>query len=215
MEFTFANAAASPGESAPRIIPVGEIIDRCTQCSAVISLLAPADDAPASPWLCGGCGSVYFAVPADASARDRSGKARRVNYDKVIDVAAVDLIGERSRVPRAALHQLVRFLNTSWTEGHEKRQEARFGVTLPVIAVPLGPDFRVIGEATQMTTVNVSKAGAALFDVKPCHATYLTLDFAPAGLFTSKAILEVLRVGSAFSAYEVAGRLRCRIAESR
>lgn len=212
MESSFANAAASPGEWAPCIVPAADVLDVCTQCSATISLRAPTFHAPASPWLCGGCGSVYFAIPADASVRDRSGKARRVNYEQVIDVAAVDLLGQGSAVPRAALHQLIRFLNASVVEGHEKRREPRFGVTLPVIAVPMGPDFRVIGEASRMTTVNVSKAGVALFDVKPCHAAYLTLDFSPAGMSSSKAILEVLRVSTVFSAYEVAGALRCRIA---
>jgi hypothetical protein len=199
--------AQSPGKAEPLADPSS--IERCSLCSATISLLQPSLDVPARPWLCGGCGSVYFACAAD-SAAGRSGKARVVPYEQIVDIAGTQAQNPDRRVPRRALKQLVRFLGSAITEAENKRKEPRYPAILPVIAIPLGRNFRVIGQAVQMTTINISRSGTALLDIDSCSAPYLALDFAVAGM-TARAVLEVLRIRPVLSASEVAGRLKCRI----
>jgi hypothetical protein len=188
-------------------------IEKCSLCSALINLHAPSLDKPARPWLCGGCGSVYFACAAD-SASGRSGKARVVPYGQIVDVAGTQAQSPDRRVPRRALKQLVRFLSSMSADAENKRKEPRYPAILPVIAIPLGRNFRVIGKAVQMTTINISRSGTALLDIDSCTAPYLALDFAVAGM-TARAVLEVLRIRPVLSANEVAGRLKCRIVDGR
>ena len=185
-------------------------LDKCSLCAVTLNLHAPSLEAPARPWLCGGCGSVYFARSADPAAV-RSGKARVVPYEQVVDVAGVNnTTSPDRRVPRRALKQLVRFLSSRQSDGDNKRKEPRYPAILPVVAIPMGRNFRIIGKAVQMTTINVSRSGTALLDIDSCTASYLALDFSVAGM-TARAVLEVLRVRPVLSANEVAGRLKCRI----
>jgi hypothetical protein len=109
---------------------------------------------------------------------------------------------------------LVRFLSSMSADAENKRKEPRYPAILPVIAIPLGRNFRVIGKAVQMTTINISRSGTALLDIDSCTAPYLALDFAVAGM-TARAVLEVLRIRPVLSANEVAGRLKCRIVDGR
>jgi hypothetical protein len=188
-------------------------IDHCSRCTSVISLAAPSPESPASPWLCGGCGSVYFATGLQERHWTRGGMARSVAYENVLDIASMHLGSRNHRLPRAELHRLLKFFSEGFPIVAEKRSHKRYAMALPVIAVPMGPNFRVIGPATQITTINVSRGGAALLDTNFCAADYLVLDFTPAGLSTAKAVFQVQRVTQIFSAFEVAGRLLARIIE--
>jgi hypothetical protein len=190
----------------------GTAMDHCSLCGALINLQPPTFDVPAMPWLCGGCGSVYLARSAEPNAGLRSGKARVVPYDQIIDVASINSDSPNHHMPRRALKQLVRFLSSTRVEAEDKRREPRYPAILPVIAIPMGRNFRIIGKAVQMTTINISQSGTALLDLDACTASYLALDFAVAGL-KAKAVLEVLRVRPILSAHEVAGRLKCRIVD--
>jgi hypothetical protein len=200
-------AALATGGADPKVDPAS--LEKCSLCAAPIHLQAPSLDIPAEPWLCGGCGSVYFAC-APKSAAGRSGKARVVSYDQIVDVAGMNAQGADRRMPRRALKQLIRFLSNQSAEIQNKRKEPRYLAVLPVIAIPLGRNFRIIGEAVQMTTINISRSGTALLDIESCSAPYLALDFTAAGM-TARAVLEVLRIRPVLSASEVAGRLKCRI----
>lgn len=188
-------------------------IDRCSQCAAVVSLVTPNTERAARPWLCGGCGSVYFAASGKASFGPHSGLARVAAYDEIINIATMDLASRNHRLPRAELTRLLRFFSEGPANVREKRKHKRYPMALPLVAVPLGSDFRVIGPATQITTINVSRGGASLLDTRLCIAKYLVLDFTLCGLDTAKAIFEVQRVKQILSAFEVAGRLLARIAD--
>lgn len=184
-------------------------LEKCSLCAAPIHLQAPSLEIPAQPWLCGGCGSVYFAC-APQGAGGRSGKARVAPYEQIVDIAGMNAQGPDRRMPRRALKQLLRFLSSQSADVENKRKEPRYPAVLPVIAIPLGRNFRVIGQAVQMTTINISRSGTALLDIDSCSAPYLALDFSVAGM-TARAVLEVLRIRPILSATEVAGRLKCRI----
>jgi hypothetical protein len=209
MALTESDARGAQGLGKADLLSDPSSLERCSLCSAAIHLQPPSLDVPARPWLCGGCGSVYFACAAD-SAAGRSGKARAVPYEQIVDVAAVNAQSPDRRVPRRALKQLIRFLASTVSDAENKRKEPRYPAILPVIAIPLGRNFRIIGSAVQMTTINISRSGSALLDIDSCTAPYLALDFSVAGMI-ARAVLEVLRIRPVLSANEVAGRLKCRI----
>jgi hypothetical protein len=199
-------------EALARLSPA-PAINICSRCDAVISLSTPSPETPARPWLCGGCGSVYFAARSRSSVAVPGDVARRVDYDQVIDIATLSFRSRNTSVPRRELNRLLTYFSESFPLVAEKRTQKRYPMALPVIAVPLGNDFRVMGAAKQLTTINVSSGGASLLDIEPCKSMFLALDFSLVGLSSAKAVFEVLRVRPTFSAYEVSGRLVARIGE--
>jgi hypothetical protein len=82
----------------------------------------------------------------------------------------------------------------------------RYRMAVPVVAVPLGRDFRVNGEPLRMTTMNVSLGGASLIHTRFTEAPYFALDFTAAGVEHLQVILEVLNVRNFGPVYEIAGR---------
>ena len=163
-------------------------IDACSGCQGALGLAPPSFAAPASAWLCGGCGSGYFARLAGPQ---RLKNTRPVHFEQIFQ-AANFRPSAAWRAPLPELRRVLQFLATFEHGGHEKRRKRRHPVALPVLALPLGHDFRVVGAALQMTMVNISPGGA-LIDAEPCRAPYLAVDF-PIARLHIQAILEILRV---------------------
>jgi hypothetical protein len=79
------------------------------------------------------------------------------------------------------------------------------------VAVPLGNDFRIIGEPVHMTTMNLSLGGAALIHTRFTDAPHFALDFSTAGFKLMQVVMQVLRVRNVGPVYEVAGRFLSRL----
>jgi hypothetical protein len=188
------------------------IIETCGQCHAHLGLVAPRQDLPAKAWLCGRCGSAYLAADRQAGAcQDRVSSARETSYEEVVEVATVVARSHRQPVPHRDLYQVLKYLSGLEHTGDERRREPRHAVAIPVLALPLDGTFRVAGAAVELTTINVSRSGAAFIDEATLSAAYLSIDFSYVGLGMIHAVLEVLRVRPVLSAYEVAGRWVCRV----
>ena len=186
-------------------------IDACSECCATLGLLAPDFLLPAHTWLCGRCGSAYFAASVNCHSQSSRGLARKVNYHDVLNAASVVKSSRRNYMPRRDLQQVLTFLAGNEHGGSEKRDEPRYAAAMPVLAMPLGPNFRVIGPSVQLTTLNISKSGASFIDVQSSNAAFLAIDFSYVGFGSIQAILKVQRVHPFLSAYEIAGRWQCRI----
>ena len=186
-------------------------IGACSECCLPLDLAFPSVSQPARAWLCGECGSAYFARRDEVSSQSQFKGARAVHHECVFQAAELDDYCLWHRGHLSDLRRVLRFLSSFEHTGFEQRRETRHAVALRVLALPLGHNFRVIGEAVQMTMINISRAGAALLDPNPVKAPYLAIDFSVAGPNNVQAILDVLRVRSLFAAYETAGQWRCRI----
>jgi hypothetical protein len=182
-------------------------IDVCSGCQSPLALAPPTYNEPASAWLCGTCGSGYFARLAGAK---RLKNTRPVQFNQLFQAANFRPSAAWRAAPLPELRRVLQFLATFEHDGHEKRRERRHPVALPVLALPLGHDFRVVGAALQMTMVNISRAGAAMIDAEPCRAPYIAVDF-PIARLHIQGILEVLRIRPFVAAQETAGRWHCRI----
>ena len=112
-------------------------LEACSQCNAYLGLAPPTISAPAKCWLCGRCGSAYFAVTANQHGRlERTTSARSVAYEDVLEAAT--MTPGRHRVPRRELHDVLQYLATVDHRGEEKRSRRRFAIAMPVRALPLG-----------------------------------------------------------------------------
>jgi hypothetical protein len=187
-------------------------IENCSRCSAYLGLAAPSFAAPAKSWLCGRCGSAFFAIVAETDVwPPRSTCARPVAYDQVISAATTARPTRRQQVPHRDLHRVLQYLSSFEHTGAEKRRERRHAVALPVMALPLARNFRVSGPAFELSTINISKGGASFMYSGQLEAAYLAIDFSYAGLGFIQALFEVLRVRPFLSAFEIAGRWHCRV----
>jgi hypothetical protein len=188
-------------------------LQACSQCTANLGLSAPTNATPAKTWLCGRCGSAYFAVVDDGQEWSRAtSSARPVAFDDVLAAAAVGRPpSSRLRVPLHELHRVLQSLAAIDYDGPERRREPRYSIAVPVLALPLGPNFRVIGPAAEPTTINISRGGACFLSDHYFRAAYVAIDFSYAGFGMIQAVLEVRRVAPLLSAHEVAGRWRCRV----
>src|SRR6266404_7201792 len=169
---------AQPTDSDQEIIR----IDRCSSCGAVIALRPPMPDAKACAWRCKSCSAVYFGSE-DAGAQCRGVVRCESNVDSVF-VAPIETKSSfiaPSIQPENA-KRLVKALASGKHGGPNRRRQKRYTVTVPVVALPLAPDFRIDGEPVQMTTANVSLGGAALMHTRFIDAPYLALDFTVAGV---------------------------------
>ena len=186
-------------------------IDDCTECGLNLGLEAPCYEAPASTWLCGGCGSAYFAAaPLKQPNANRKG-ARPAPLHQVISAAVIDAPTRRRQLPHRELHRVLQFLSMHQHDGCEKRDDPRFSMAMPILTLPLSRSFRVCGPAAEMTTINISRRGGALLHAQACTAPFLVLDLTVAGLGPLLVLLEVLRVRPLVSAFEIAGRWHCRV----
>jgi predicted RNA-binding Zn-ribbon protein involved in translation (DUF1610 family) len=186
-------------------------IDRCSSCATRIALRSPTPDSPASAWLCRRCGSVYFARCQEKDGKPFSAGTRLVSYYEVMKAINVHIEGKSSPIPQKDVQRLVQCLAARQYNGREARRQKRFPVAAPVTVVPLGADFRVAGQPARVMTINVSGGGAAIVHARRIVEPYLAIDFSASGVELLPAVLQVTRVRTLASAFEVAGRFQSRI----
>jgi hypothetical protein len=207
MAVPVSNAVTSPpasGEAEPSI-------DRCSSCSTKIALRPPTSDSPASAWLCRRCGSVYFARSQEKDGKPFSAGTRVVSYFEVMKAINVHLEGRVTPLPEKDVQRLVQCLAAKSFSGREARRQKRHPVAAPITLVPLSPDYRVAGQPARVMSINVSAGGIALVHSRRIVEPFLAIDFSASGVDLLPAILQVTRVRTLATAYEVAGRFVSRI----
>jgi hypothetical protein len=189
----------------------------CSECDTAIELAAPCIEKPANPWICLGCGSVYFGRPKEFIGRQHGGGCRRTPYEQVLQELNVHISTQACLVGADALRQLVKLLAVGETpSGAERRNNKRFNVAASVVTVPLASNFRIAGTPAMMVTTNVSRCGAALVHTAQPTQPYLAMDFSPtAGMEELHVILEVKRVRSLGLAFDVGGSFVAKIEDFR
>jgi predicted RNA-binding Zn-ribbon protein involved in translation (DUF1610 family) len=186
-------------------------IDRCSSCATRIALRSPTPDSPASAWLCRRCGSVYFARCQEKDGKPFSAGTRLVSYYEVMKAINTTIETKTPAVPAKDVQRLVSCLAARSYNGREARRQKRFPVAAPVTVVPLGADFRVSGQPARVMTINVSGGGCAIVHSRRIVEPYLAIDFTACGVDLLPAVMQVTRVRTLASAFEVAGRFQSRI----
>jgi hypothetical protein len=204
--------AASSDESllvTPADAPNGLNKDReptqqCSRCRSPIELLPPDPGLNAIAWRCLACGAIYFG--GDTGQASRQGLIR-------IDPATQNPFAPANHysIPPENVQRLTRTIELDKYTGPDRRGQKRYPIAVPVVAVPLAPDYRVDGDAVQMTTANISLSGAALVHTRFINSPYLAIDFASAGIDSLKVVLRVQRVRHLGPAYEIGGDFISRV----
>jgi hypothetical protein len=162
----------------------------CGSCGRSIGLVPPRPNTTARIWTCSGCASVFFGaenedVTDGLSPLKDSGRIAVDTLPRGGDSIGAQLASQSQR--------LVQGLIADTHRSEERRSHTRYPVAAPVTAIPLSADFRVVGPAVAMTTLNLSLGGAALIHKQACQAPCYALDFAEAGLGVLQILLRVLR----------------------
>jgi hypothetical protein len=190
----------------------GEIpVDYCSGCGTLVALRPPTPEQPVSSFLCRTCGAVYFGADVGDATEPVIGLDKAVQ----LRICEVTIVPESAAaaVPPEHVRRLIKSLGGEKYEGPERRRDQRYAVTVPVVAVPLGQDFRIVGEPVKMTTLNVSLGGAALMHTRFTEAPYFALDFTSAGVELLQVVLQVLRVRNLGPLYEIGGRFISRLSQ--
>jgi hypothetical protein len=188
-------------------------VEHCSNCGTVIALQPPTPSQPACTWLCKACGLIYFGGDDEGAAARSLGlvKADGGQCNPFAVEVKVSVDARNGCVPPENVQRLIRALTQNHYPGCERRKDTHYSVVVPVVAVPLGADFGVIGEPVQMTTMNISQTGAGLLHTRFTQVPYYALDFTLAGVELVQVVLEVLRVRNVGVLYEVAGRFVSRL----
>jgi hypothetical protein len=162
----------------------------CGNCGRAIGLVPPRPKTTARIWTCNGCASVFFGAENEDAT---DGLSPLHDAGRI----AVDALTEGGNSVRAQLvsqsQRLVEGLVADVYRGADRRIHTRYPVAAPVTGIPLSADFRVVGRALAMMTLNLSSGGVALIHKQACEAPYYALDFADAGFGVLQILLRVLR----------------------
>jgi len=201
--------------SSPALNSAGSIggfdINRCSSCATPLSLRAPTSTAPASTWLCRRCGAVYFARSQERDGQAFAAGARLVSYHEIIKDVKAHIDGNVCSIPPKDVQRLVKCFAARSFKGRDARAHKRHPAAVQVTAIPLGTDFRVVGQPASIITMNLSSGGSALIHTKRILEPLLAIDFSASGIELMPAILEVTRVRTLASAFEIAGKFVSRI----
>jgi hypothetical protein len=178
----------------------------CAGCDAWHAYRPPTPLANAQTWYCHTCGTVIFAKFDPDGACDYSGVSPLAVEDGLIAHLGSAAEEAVDSTPPEHLQRLVRMLTSREFKGVERRRYKRYAAVAPVVAVPLGEDFRITGKPIRMTTTNVSHDGIGLIHTQYLKAPYYALDFTIAGLELRQAIVKLLRVRGLGPVYESGGR---------
>ncbi|WP_428306656.1 hypothetical protein [Lacipirellula sp.] len=193
------------------VCELDDAIERCGSCSTPVMLRRPSVSAPASPWLCRRCGSVFFARPQEKDGKLLRGVAKPICYHEVMRELNVHLgAGAQTASKRDVMRLVECFANRKFM-GTDTRAQRRHIVAAPVTVIPLSGDLRITAPAERVLTLNVSGGGAALFHTRRIPQPYLAIDFTYAGVNLLPVVLETTRVRQVANSYEIAGRFVCRI----
>jgi hypothetical protein len=181
-------------------------VQDCACCGARIAFRPPTPMSPARALHCKACGTVYFAKDDQEIHANCRGVAPASESKQI--VAAIDDGDEKQTdgCPPRHVQRLVRTLAARNQTALERRKSQRYRATFAVVAVPLGNDFRIIGEPVGMTTVNISDDGAGLIHTRNVVAPYYALDFTDTGLELLQVVFQVTRTRPRGPAFEMGGR---------
>jgi hypothetical protein len=171
--------------------------------------MAPTSNAPASAWLCGRCGSCYFARPHNGEEAAVGG-VRSVSYYEVMKAIYMHMDGDTCPVLRES-DRARQCTAAQRYAGRENRKQKRFHCPALVTIVPLAADFRVAAQPTRVVTKNLSGGGAALAHRRRVNEPYLAIDFSASGIDLLPAILRVTRVRKDGDGFEIGGKFISRI----
>jgi hypothetical protein len=178
----------------------------CNGCGGWHSFHPPTPKANAQAWYCEACGAIVYAKFDPEKAADYSGVRLLEPEDGLIVNLGEAPEENVDSTPPEHLQRLVRMLTSRDFKGVERRRYKRYAAVAPVVAVPLGEDFRVTGTPIRMTTTNVSHDGIGLIHTQYLRAPFYALDFTIAGLELRQAIVKLLRVRGLGPVYESGGR---------
>ncbi len=178
----------------------------CNGCGAWQAFHPPTPKTNAQAWYCQTCGAVIYAKFDLQNIADYSGITLLTPEDGLIANLGNAPDETMDSTPPEHLQRLVRMLTSREFKGIERRRYKRYAAVAPVVAVPLGEDFRVAGMPIRMTTTNVSHDGIGLIHTQYLRAPFYALDFTIAGLELRQAIVKLLRVRGLGPVYESGGR---------
>ncbi|BBO34688.1 hypothetical protein [Lacipirellula parvula] len=178
----------------------------CAGCATWHAFRAPTPRANAQAWYCQSCGAIVYATFDPENLADYSGVTLLAAEDGLIANLGNAPEEPVDSTPPEHLQRLVRMLTSREFKGVERRRYKRYAAVAPVVAVPLGEDFRVTGKPIRMTTTNVSHDGIGLIHTQYLRAPYYALDFSIAGLELRQAIVKLVRVRGLGPVYESGGR---------
>jgi len=188
---------------------------KCSGCDRPIAFQPPIPGEPVGMWLCKTCGAVYYGDDAANSAEHAFGvvRAAQAKSNPFLGSVSASIDARIRSVPPECVQRLVSSLAGDAYKGADRRKDNRYRMAVPVVAVPLGLDFRIAGEPLRMTTKDVSLGGASLIHTRFTETPYFALDFTPAGVEHVQVLLEVLGVRNFGPVYEVAGKFISRPSE--
>lgn len=178
----------------------------CAGCGTWHAFRPPTPRSNAQAWYCQSCGTVVYATFDPDNVSDYSGVALLAVEDGLIANLGNAPEEAVDSTPPEHLQRLVRMLTSREFKGVERRRYKRYAAVAPVVATPLGEDFRVTGKPIRMTTTNVSHDGIGLIHTQYLRAPYYALDFSIAGLELRQAIVKLVRVRGLGPVYESGGR---------
>jgi hypothetical protein len=189
------------------IVDASRLVEHSCQCGSVIAIQPPAADLPVAAWICKTCGAAYFG--GVNSSKNRGVELLDgTNSNSHTGDGRSDPIGE-SALTKADVIPCGSATDT--LSGRDRRQQTRYSIGVPVVAIPLRADFSIDGPAVRMTTRDISQSGIALAHARFCDAPYYAIDFTSAGIELLQVLLKVLRVSNNGPAYEVAGKFISRL----
>ncbi|MCC6491551.1 MAG: hypothetical protein IT424_00855 [Pirellulales bacterium] len=203
--------ADRPDEPTSGSVDVEFAIERCSSCAIPVALQSPTIQSPASSWLCRRCGSVYFARAQEREGQPYTTGVRPVSYFEVMKAINVHVEGRTDPSLQRDVQRLVQCLAIKTFVGTDVRRQRRFPVAAPVTIIPLGRDLRVAGQPARVMTINLSSGGLAFAHRRRLTEPFLAVDFGACGIEILPAVLQVTRVRSLASAFEIAGKFLCRI----
>lgn len=178
----------------------------CTGCGSSIGFRSPLPGVVAQPWYCSGCGAIVYARYDHSPQTEYRGIVPLLPSDGLIINLGSCSDDQVDLTPPEHLQRLVRLLTAREFKGVERRRYKRYSAVVPVVAVPLGEDFRVIGKPIRMTTTNVSHDGIGLIHTQYMRVPYYAIDFSVGGLELRQAVIKLMRVRGLGPVYESGGR---------
>jgi hypothetical protein len=139
------------------VIDAPRLVEPSCQCGSVISIQPPAADQPVAGWICKTCRAAYFG--GVSSSKNRGVELLvGTNSNSHTGDGLSDPIGE-SILTKEDVTSCGSATDT--LAGRDRRQQTRYSIGVPVVAVPLRSDFSIAGPAMRMTTRDISQSGIA------------------------------------------------------
>jgi hypothetical protein len=189
------------------VVDASPPVEYSCQCGSLIAIQAPAADLPVAAWICKTCGAAYFGGVQAAKNQGVELWAASIGSP----LAGDDQTESIAESPPAETDTAASGTSKDTLTGKERRQQTRYSIGVPVVAVPLLANFSIAGPAVRMTTRDISPGGIALAYARFSDVPYYVIDFTSAGIELLQVLLKVLRVSNSGPTYEVAGKFINRL----